>query len=272
MTKIPFTKMDGLGNDFVIIDNRSGNIGLTRDQIVAIGNRKTGVGFDQLILLEKSDKAAVKILFFNADGSTAGACGNGSRCTARLLMDEQGTDAVEMESPDGRILKAWRAENGLVTVNMGKPRLKWDEIPLARECDTLAVAGIDKGLPEPCCVSVGNPHAVFFVDDVEHFDVEKWGSMVETHPMFPDRVNVEFAQPVSPDAIRMRVWERGAGLTEACGTGACATLVAAARRGLNAGKAEIKMDGGSLIIEWRNGGDILMTGKTHRAFVGEYLG
>lgn len=272
MTKIPFTKMDGLGNDFVIIDNRSGNVGLTRDQIVAIGNRKTGVGFDQLILLEKSNKAAVKILFFNADGTTAGACGNGSRCTARLLMDEQGSDRVEMEAPDGRILKAWCAENGLVTVNMGKPRLKWDEIPLARESDTLAVAGIDDELPEPCCVSVGNPHAVFFVDDVENFDVAKWGSMVEKHPMFPDRVNVEFARAVSPNLIRMRVWERGAGITDACGTGACATLVAAVRRGLNAGKAEIKMDGGSLVIEWKHGGDILMTGKTHRAFVGEYLG
>ena len=152
---------------------------------------------------------------------------------------------------------------------MGKPRLNWDEIPIAENQDTLAVKGISADLPEPCCVSMGNPHAVFFVDDVEAFDVAKWGRFVETHPMFPERANVEFAQVVKPDLIRMRVWERGAGITEACGTGACATLTAAARRNLSARKAEIKMDGGALIIEWDDNGDILMTGATHCAFEGE---
>lgn len=273
MTAIPFTKMDGLGNDFVIIDNRSGNIRLTADQIVALGNRKTGVGFDQLIVLEKSAECAVKILFFNADGSKAGACGNGSRCTAKLLMDQNDTDFVLMEAPDGRTLSAFReSKKGLVTVNMGRPRLLWNEIPLAGETDTSAVSGVLPELPDPCCVSMGNPHAVFFVDDVERFDVAKFGAKVETHPLFPDRTNVEFAQVLSPDLIRMRVWERGAGVTDACGTGACATLVAAVRRGLSAGRAEIKMDGGSLFIEWKDRGDVLMTGGTHCAFTGVYNG
>lgn len=272
MTAIPFTKMDGLGNDFVIIDNRAGNVRPTADQIVALGNRKTGVGFDQLIMLEKSDKVAVKILFFNADGSKAGACGNGSRCTGKLLMDQIRSNFIQMEAPDGRILTASReTPDGLVTVNMGPPRLLWNEIPLAKNTDTLAVK-ILSGLPDACCVSMGNPHAVFFVDDVERFDVAEFGPKVETHALFPERTNVEFAQVLSPDLIRMRVWERGTGITEACGTGACATLVAAVRRGLSADKAEIKMDGGSLFIEWKNHTDILMTGKTHCAFTGVYNG
>lgn len=270
MTQIPFIKMDGLGNDFVIIDNRSGGVCLTTEQIVAIGNRKTGVGFDQLIVLEKSEKAAVKILFFNSDGSTAGACGNGSRCTAKLLMDEANGNAVEMEAPDGRILKAFRENaDGLVTVNMGPPRLMWQEIPLAEDVDTLSVPVLPD-LPEACCVSMGNPHAVFFIKDAERFDVAGFGSKVETHPMFPQRTNVEFAEVLAPDLIRMRVWERGAGITDACGTGACATLTAAVRRGLSAQKAEIRMDGGSLWIEWKDKTDILMTGKTHCAFTGTY--
>ena len=272
MTAIPFTKMDGLGNDFVIIDNRDGNVRLTADQIVALGNRKMGVGFDQLIVLEKSAKVAVKILFFNADGSKAGACGNGSRCTAKLLMDQIRSDFVQMEAPDGRLLTASReTADGPVTVNMGPPRLLWNEIPLAEKTDTAAV-DILPGLPAACCVSMGNPHAVFFVDDVERFDVAGFGPRIENHPLFPERTNVEFAQVISPDLIRMRVWERGAGVTEACGTGACATLVAAVRRGLSAGKAEIKMDGGSLVIEWKNRKDILMTGGTHCAFTGVYNG
>ena len=270
MTQIPFIKMDGLGNDFVIIDNRAGGVHLTTEQIIAIGNRKTGVGFDQMIVLEKSNKAAVKILFFNADGSTAGACGNGSRCTGKLLMDEAGNNAVDMESPDGRILKAFReTEDGLVTVNMGRPRLLWSEIPLENETDTLSVSVLPE-LPDACCVSMGNPHAVFFVKDVERFDVAGFGSIIEKHALFPQRTNVEFAEVFAPDLIRMRVWERGAGITEACGTGACATLTAAVRRGLSAQKAEIRMDGGSLWIEWKDKTDILMTGKTHCAFTGVY--
>lgn len=269
MKSVKFVKMDGLGNDFVIIDNRDGKTVLTPEEIVKIGNRKTGVGFDQLIVIEKSDKADAKILFFNADGSTAGACGNGTRCASKLMMDESGRDAWDFEAPSGSLLKASREKGAsIVTVNMGKPRLAWNEIPLAKETDTLFVENLHGELPAACAVSMGNPHAVFFVEDAEKIDIERLGALMERHPAFPDRANIEFAQIVSPDLIRMRVFERGAGVTEACGSGACATLVAAVRRKLNAGRAEIKMDGGSLFISYKEGGDVYMTGETHKAFDG----
>lgn len=268
MKKIPFVKMDGLGNDFVIIDERKTSYQLTQSEIVQIGNRRTGVGFDQMIVLTKSKKAFAKISFFNADGSTAGACGNGTRCTCRLLTDETGGDSVELEAPDGRILTGKRAENGLMTVNMGAPRLEWKDIPLSCEKDTAFVDGVLPEIGEAVCVSMGNPHAVFFVDDVEKTDIETLGKKAEFHPMFPERANIEFASVLAPDLIRMRVWERGAGVTDACGSGACATLVAAVRTNRSALKAEIKMDGGSLIIEWKNKGDVWMTGATHKAFEG----
>ncbi|MCQ2914840.1 MAG: diaminopimelate epimerase [Alphaproteobacteria bacterium] len=268
MKKIPFIKMDGLGNDFVILRD----IDLTEDEIRAIGNRKTGVGFDQLIVLKPSKIAEIKILFFNADGSVAGACGNGSRCTAKLLMDEMNKDSIIMESPTGGLLKGKRAEGDLISVNMGQPKLAWNEIPIKEDQDTLNIKGISDELPLPVGVSMGNPHAVFFVDDINKINDEflsKWGNYVEHHEMFPQRVNVEFAQVVKPDLIRMRVWERGAGITEACGTGACATLTAAVRRKLSNNKAKIQMDGGSLIIEWDKNHDIIMTGTTHTSFKGE---
>ena len=269
MREIPFVKMDGLGNDFVIIDNRDGKTVLKEREIVQIGNRKTGVGFDQLIVIEKSEIADAKILFFNADGSTAGACGNGTRCASKLMMDKANRDSWVFESPAGGLLKASREKGAdIVSVNMGKPHLSWNEIPLAKETDTLYVENLHEELPAACAVSMGNPHAVFFVEDAEAVDIERLGALMERHEMFPDRVNVEFAQIVSPDLIRMRVFERGAGVTEACGSGACATLVAAVRRGLNKGGAEIKMDGGSLFISYEQGGDVLMTGATHKAFDG----
>lgn len=269
MKNVPFIKMDGLGNDFVIIDNRSGAIRLTTEDVVSIGDRKTGVGFDQMIIIEPSDKAFVRMKIYNADGSAAGACGNGTRCVGKWLMDETRQTSLALEAPDGKILKAFReSPEALVTVDMGKPFLKWDEIPVAEECDTLYMPKLCDGLPEPVGVSMGNPHAVFFVDDVEHMNIEAFGSQIEKHPFFPARTNVEFVQVVRPDLLRMRVWERGAGITMACGTGACASLVAAVRRGISAEKAEIKMDGGSLFIEWAQKINVLMTGDTHRAFDG----
>ena len=268
MKQIPFVKMDGLGNDFVIIDERKTSYALTEKEIVAIADRRTGVGFDQMIVLTPSSKAFAKISFYNADGSTAGACGNGTRCTCRLLMDETGGNEVVLEGPDGRFLAGARAADGLTTVNMGRPKTAWDEIPLTHECDTLKVEGVLPELGAAVCVSMGNPHAVFFVPDAEKTDIERLGPVAENHPMFPQRANIEFASVVASDLIRMRVWERGAGVTEACGSGACATLVAAVRAGLSDEKAEIRMDGGSLIIEWRDKGDVLMTGATHEAFRG----
>lgn len=263
--KLDFIKMDGLGNDFVILRN----VDLTEKEIISIGNRKTGVGFDQLIVLNRSDKADAKILFFNSDGSAAGACGNGSRCVSRLLMDELKKDFVSLETRDGRILKGTKIDNELTGVNMGKPFLLWNEIPLAFEQDTLNVQGISDKLPVPVCVSMGNPHAVFFVDDVDNIDLSLWGNYVEHHSMFPQKTNVEFVQILKPNLIRMRVWERGVGVTDACGTGACATLVASVRRGLSENKAEIRMDGGSLFIEWNKDKDVIMIGKTHMAFKGD---
>lgn len=263
--KLDFIKMDGLGNDFVILRD----IDLSEQEIVSIGNRKTGVGFDQLIILKESNIADTKILFFNSDGSVAGACGNGSRCVSKLLMDELKKDEVSLETRDGRILKGKKIDQQFTGVNMGKPFLLWNEIPLSVEQNTLNVKGISDELPEPVCVSMGNPHAVFFVDDVEKVDLSFWGNYVEHHSMFPQKTNVEFAQVLKPNLIRMRVWERGAGITEACGTGACATLVASVRRGLSDSKAEIKMDGGSLFVEWNKDREIIMIGKTHMAFKGE---
>ncbi|MCQ2965783.1 MAG: diaminopimelate epimerase [Alphaproteobacteria bacterium] len=263
--KLDFIKMDGLGNDFVILRN----VDLSEQEIISIGNRKTGVGFDQLIILNESKIADAKILFFNSDGSIAGACGNGSRCVSRLLMDELKKDSVSLETKDGRILKGEKIDEDFTGVNMGKPFLLWNEIPIAEKQDTLSVKNISDQLPEPVCVSMGNPHAVFFVEDVEKIDLSLWGNYVEHHSMFPQKTNVEFAQILRNDLIRMRVWERGAGITEACGTGACATLVAAVRRGLSGSKAEIKMDGGSLFIEWNKDKEIIMIGKTHMAFKGE---
>lgn len=269
MKTVPFIKMDGLGNDFVIIDNRNGYSRLTTRDVINIGNRKTGVGFDQMIIIEPSDKAFARMSIYNTDGSAAGACGNGTRCVAKLLMDETQKTSLVLEAPDGKILKAFReSPDAPVTVNMGKPRLKWDEIPLARECDTLHLPALWEGLPSPVCVSMGNPHAVFFIDDVENFDLETFGPRIENHPLFPQRVNAEFVQVVRPDLLRMRVWERGAGITAACGTGACAALVAAVRKGLSATRAEIKMDGGSLFIEWEGNINVLMTGETHCSFSG----
>ncbi len=272
MRSFSFTKMDGLGNDFVILDCRKEPFNLSSQEIIALSDRKTGVGFDQLIVIEPSSKAEAKILIFNADGSSAGACGNGSRCVGRLLMEEKNTAFVAFETKQGAILKASFEDKktGLVSVNMGSPLLDWKNIPLSKECETLAVSGISEDLPLPCCVSMGNPHAVFFIKDVERFDVAKYGARIEAHPMFPDRTNVEFAEVLSSNLIRMRVWERGAGITQACGTGACATLVAAVRKELCDEKAEIKMDGGSLVIEWQDKKEILMTGKTHCAFIGQY--
>ena len=269
MKNIPFVKMDGLGNDFVIIDNRNDPVSLSTADIVQIGNRKTGVGFDQMIIIEPSDKAFARMKIFNADGSAAGACGNGTRCVGKMLMDETLKTSLALEAPDGKILKTFReSPDALVTVDMGKPALKWNEIPVAEECDTLYLPNLCDGLPQPVGVSMGNPHAVFFIDDVENFDIEAFGPKIENHPFFPERTNVEFVQIIRSDLLRMRVWERGAGVTMACGTGACASLVAAVRRGLCAEKAEIKMDGGSLFIEWAQKINVLMTGDTHCAFTG----
>jgi len=259
MNELDFYKMHGLGNDFVIVDQRSGKLSLSPQQIRQIGDRRRGVGFDQLLLLEPSRNANVFMRVYNPDGSEAGACGNGTRCVARLMMEEQGLSRVAIETTAG-ILETVPGLRGY-TVTMGRPGLGWDEIPLAKPMDTLYL-DIELGtLSRPTAVSMGNPHAVFFVDDVDAYDIPAIGPLVEWHPTFPEGNNVGFAQIIDRETIRLRVWERGAGLTQACGTGACAALVCAARAGKTDRKAKLILDGGDLFIHWDEASDhVIMTG------------
>lgn len=260
--------MDGLGNDFVIIDARTKDYTLTAAQIAQLGNRKTGIGFDQLFIIQNTPCADAKMLIYNADGSCAGACGNGTRCIAKLLFSQGAKSPLKLAAPDGKILTAYDGE--LITVDMNEPALDWQNIPLAKDCDTLNLPLDIDGFKEPVAVSMGNPHAVFFVEDIKAVNLALTGPKVESDAIFPQKTNVEFAQILADDKIRMRVWERGAGITMACGSGACATLVAAIRKGLIKGnKAQVIMDGGTLVIEWRaDDKHVLMTGPTNMAFEG----
>lgn len=270
----PFLKMHGLGNDFVVLDARTRAIDLTPDRVRAIAARGTGVGCDQLIVIAPpaGKVADATMLIYNADGSEVAACGNASRCVAWLLMRETGADKVVFETKAG-LLDAESRGPGLVAVDMGPARLDWREIPLARAVDTLHL-GISAGpLADPVGVSMGNPHAVFFVDDAESVDLAALGRGLEHHELFPERANIEIAQVLTPPGadmgrIRMRVWERGAGITMACGTGACAVAVAAARRGLAPRKSEVILDGGRLTIEWLADNHVLMTGPVATSFSG----
>lgn len=268
MKEIPFIKMDGLGNDFFIIEPENSDIKLSAKEMQKLSERKTGIGFDQLFILKPSKKADIKMVIYNSDGSEAGACGNGARCVADWVFKKKGIKECTIEAPGGKILKAYQGR--LITVNMGPAKTNWDEIPLSQKTDTLHLPQVLPDLPEPCGVSMGNPHCVFFVKDIKKINLAKDGPAVEWHPLFPERTNVEFAQVLGPALIRMRVWERGAGITSACGSGACAVLVAAIRRGLckKNKKTEIVMDGGTLIIEVDKNNDVLMSGPVHLSFKG----
>jgi diaminopimelate epimerase len=267
----PFVKMHGLGNDFVVLDARSRPLVVAPEQARQIGDRHKGVGFDQLILIEPPrDRAAdVFLRFLNTDGSESGACGNGTRCVARLLMDESGRDSITIETLNG-LLEAELQPDRLVSVDMGRAMLDWREIPLASACDTNHVPVSNGPLSDPVCVSMGNPHAVFFTPDLARIDLAALGPGLETHPMFPQRANIGVAQILSRSHIRLRVWERGVGITLACGSGACAAIVAASRRGLTERAAWITVDGGGdLAMEWLPDGHVLMTGPTATSFTGE---
>lgn len=246
---VSFRKMHGLGNDFVIVDNRDGSYTFTADQIRLMSDRHFGVGCDQFIVLENSSKADVFMRIYNPDASEAGACGNATRCVAHLLERSE----CSIETISG-ILPCERQPDGMIAVDMGAPRVIED----------IKVDGRDA-----VSVDMGNPHCIFFVDDLKNVKVEAAGRLVEEHPQFPNRTNVEFAQILAPDKIRMRVWERGAGVTLACGSGACATIAAAATRNLSNRQAEIILDGGSLFLDWRQSdGHILMTGPAAEVFQG----
>ena len=248
---LQFRKMHGLGNDFVVVDNRDGSHAFSAEQIRLISHRHFGVGCDQFIVLEHSAKADVFMRIYNPDASEAGACGNATRCIAHLLERSECT----IETISG-ILSCERQPDGQITVDMGAPRSIIDIM-----VDGRAAIAVD----------MGNPHCIFFVDDISAVRVEAAGHLVESHPQFPNRTNVEFAQVLAPDKIRMRVWERGAGVTLACGSGACATIAAIASKGLSNRKAEVVLDGGSLFLDWRESDDhMLMTGPVSSVFSGNF--
>ncbi|MBX3481681.1 MAG: diaminopimelate epimerase [Caulobacter sp.] len=268
----PFLKMNGLGNDFVVVEAREQPFRPTEAEARAIANRESGIGCDQLIGLESSERADAFMRIWNADGGEVDACGNATRCVGWLLMQASGRDSAVIETGAG-LLQAARGPEGTISVDMGVPGLDWRQIPLAEEMDTRRIevlAGPVGSMQPPGAVSMGNPHVVFFLDEEPAESlVRGLGSMIEHHPLFPEAVNVGFAHVEAPDRIRFRVWERGAGMTRACGTGACAALVAAARRGLSARKATLVMDGGELTIEWRESDDhVIMTGPVEVEFTG----
>ena len=270
---VPFKKMNGLGNDFVVIDARTQKCPMTPDIAARIADRANGIGCDQLIVMEKGEAPAdVFMRIFNQDGSEVDACGNATRCVGQLLLEETGREKVTVETNAG-LLRVFPAQDG-VTVDMGKPKFDWQDIPLAERMDTrnvdVKLGPIDAPvLMGPATVNVGNPHAIFFVDDVDAHDLEKFGPLVEFHPLFPEQTNVELAAVIDDSHIRLRVWERGVGITKACGTGACATAVSAARKKLTGRQVTVTLDGGDLLVDWRDNDRIYMTGPTALDFEGE---
>jgi diaminopimelate epimerase len=267
----PFLKMHGCGNDFVVFDERDGPLGLTPTLAAALADRRTGIGCDQLITIERAPRgsgAAVFMRIRNPDGSEAGACGNATRCVAGLIAREGRKRKLAIATVAGKLTAVLGAD-GEVEVDMGPARLGWEDVPLAREMDTLHLDLATGPLTDPAALSMGNPHATFFVSDIAAIAVETLGPALEHDKLFPDRANIGFAQVLAPDRIRLRVWERGAGLTRACGSGACAALVNAHRRGLTGRRAAVELDGGMLAIEWREkDGHVLMSGPTATTFTG----
>lgn len=259
--RISFRKMHGLGNDFVVIDSREAPLVLTARRAAALADRRTGIGCDQLIVLEQSNLADVRMRIFNPDGGEVEACGNASRAVGLLLGGTQNIETL------GGLIRS-SAHGGGVSVDMGVPRFRWDEIPVSYAMDTLEMPVGWEDLKSPVGVNVGNPHVVFFVPDADAVDLERLGPLIEHDPLFPQRINVNVASVVGPDQVKLRVWERGAGLTQACGTGACATAVAAIRRKLTGRCVRVDLPGGPLVITWPEGGSIDMTGPATRSFEG----
>jgi len=248
-------KMHGLGNDFVVLDARASAVEVTPALAIALADRHRGIGFDQLALIG-SGAGDAHLTFYNADGSTSAACGNATRCIARHLMEETGRDRLTLTTDRGT-LEAVDAGQGLTSVNMGQPQLDWAEIPLAEPMDTLELP-IEGA---PVATGMGNPHCTFFVADAEAIPLEQFGPRYEHHPLYPQRTNVQVASLIGSDHLRMRVWERGVGVTLASGSSSCATAVAAARRGLTGRSVRIDLDGGTLTVDWREDG-VWMTGPT----------
>jgi len=268
-TMVPFRKMHGLGNDFVVLDARARPLPVTPSVAAGVSDRHFGIGCDQFIVMEPPGEGAdVFMRIRNPDGSEAGACGNATRCIASLVAGELGRDRVMVRTVAGD-LPVERVEGGLWRADMGPARLGWRDVPLARELDTLHLPLALGPVADPAACSMGNPHATFFVEDLDAIPVAEIGPQLERHPLFPDRANIGFAQILAPDRIRLVIWERGAGMTLACGSGACATIVNAARRGLTGRRATVILPGGPLEMEWREDGHVLMTGPVATSFTGE---
>ena len=267
MGPVPFTKMHGCGNDFVVLDGRRAPIALTPEAVRRVGDRHRGVGFDQLLLVERDEEADARLRFFNTDGSESSACGNGTRCVARYLFDQGAPPRLRLVVGD-RGLAAELLPDGRIAVVMGEPALDWQAIPLASPCDTLEVPLDVPELPRPVAVNMGNPHLVFLVPDVAALDVGRLGAELERHPILPERGNIGFAQLVGQDRVRLRVFERGAGLTLACGSGSCAAMVAARRRGLVGDRVRLALDGGEVEVTWSGSGPVTLSGPTARVFTG----
>ncbi|TDL78453.1 diaminopimelate epimerase [Palleronia sediminis] len=256
ISDLPFMKMHGLGNDFVVIDRRGRAVEVTPALARALGDRRRGIGFDQLATIDPCDGADARLTFWNADGSRSGACGNATRCIARWLMEDGGRSEVTLLTERGA-LACHDAGGGLTAVNMGAPILDWRAIPLAREVDIDALP-LDGA---PVATGMGNPHCTVFVEDAETVDLARDGARYEHDPLFPERTNVQFSHVAGPDRLRVRVWERGAGVTLASGSSSCAVAVAAHRRGLTGRRVTIALDGGEIEIDWRDDG-VWMTGPT----------
>lgn len=273
MHRLSFRKMHGLGNDFVVIDLRGRRESIDVEQVRLLADRRRGVGCDQLILIEQPQNAPSADVFmriYNSDGSQVDACGNATRCVGDLVLREKDTPTATIATNAG-LLHVTRAEDGLVWVDMGPPGLGWRDIPLSQDCDTLALPISCPPLDKPVAVNMGNPHAVFFVPDVQDIDLHRLGAELEHHPLFPERANINVASLTAPDRLRLRVFERGAGITLACGTGACATAVAAVHRGLCGRKVRVDLDGGTLGLEWRTDNHVLMSGPVAEVFTGELI-
>ncbi len=269
MTAIPFTKMHGLGNDFVVLDARRARVRIGARQARAIADRHTGVGCDQVIVIEPPANGLADAFMRsrNADGGEVAACGNGTRCVAAMIMKEKHSTRAVIETAAG-VLDARAKADGLIAVDMGPAAADWRDIPLAGPADTLHLDIAAGPLSDPVAVNMGNPHAVFFVDDAEAVPLASLGPQIERHEMFPRATNVEVAQVLSGSEIRLRVWERGVGITLACGSGACAALVAASRRGLTGRAADVVVDGGRLGVEWLDDGHVRLTGPVAVSFTG----
>jgi diaminopimelate epimerase len=271
MGKVPFLKMHGLGNDFVVLDSRRDRIAVASGGVRALADRRTGIGCDQVIVLEQPRHPAAQVLMriYNADGGEAEACGNATRCVANLIHCETRDPRVRIETVGG-LLEAEALPDGRTAVDMGPARVGWREIPLARAMDTDRVDLTAGPLSEPVCTNIGNPHATFFVDDVDRVDLGMLGPVLEHHALFPERANIGVAAICDRRSIRLRVWERGAGITAACGSGACAAVVAAYRRGLAERCAGVQLDGGVLDIVWREDDHVIMTGPAVLSFEGAF--